>query len=133
MDRFFVDAILQLTPLAQYWRGLPVLDETKSRITAACFNRAVLLPELPEVVLRNRLRVPIDELPSIRAISQQIQYDLSREMETPGKYLPLVAHRQGQSYDKWLRSSRPKGWTWLVMAACGVCIDGWHLGVGERV
>ena len=129
MDRAFVDAVRQLSPLAPYLRAAPILGQTKERVVAACFDRAVLLPEIPDGILRNCLRIPEDEISALQAVGRQIQYDLHAEIDTPGKYLPKLEHRQGQSYDSWLTQSRPEGWTWLEMAAGGVRINGWHMGV----
>lgn len=103
-------------------------DATRSRLVNACFDRAILLPELHDSVLRTHLHIPVDELPAVKAVAPTIVYDLAGEIGTPGRYLPQVTHRQGQSYDVWLSKARTAQWTWLEMAACGVTLNGWHMG-----
>lgn len=129
MDHAFLDRIFQLTPLTNYLRSAPLGDVTKSRLIRACYDRAVLLPELHDFVLRTHLRVPTDDVRVVETISQQILYDLPGEARTPGKYLPDLLHRCGQKYEEWLSNTRPPHWTWLEMAACGVTLNGWHMGV----
>ena len=51
MECGFVDRILGLTPLRRYLQWAPLLEETKDALVTACHDRAVLLPELNDVVL----------------------------------------------------------------------------------
>ena len=96
MDREFVLRILRLTPLRPYLRWEPLLDATKSCLVDACFDRAVLLPEIHGVVLQTHLQISHDEMPVVARIACSIQYDLAGEVGTPGKYLPRVSHRGSQ-------------------------------------
>ena len=129
MNREFVERILQLTPLRQYLRWTPLLDETKEELIDVCSDRAVLLPELHETVLQTHLHISGDELITVRGVARTVLYELAHEVDTPGKYIPRVLHRGAQNYDVWLSETRPKHWTWLEMVASGVAVNGWHMGV----
>ena len=96
MECSFVDRILGLTPLRRYLQWAPLLEETKDALVSACHDRAVLLPELHDVVLTFHLGLSGPELVEVKGISQAILDELPLEVDTPGKYLPCVAHRGGK-------------------------------------
>ena len=122
------------TPITEYLRrsNLPV-GISRSLIVAS-YNRAVLLREIPIGVVRDIiLSVDPDKVDDhadcVDALIDRISREVGQEIHFQGVFIPDFTDRQlNESHGDWLSRIRPKGWSWLQVAASGIRLPAPHIG-----
>ena len=130
MDRFSVDRLKRLTILStSYFGPQNLVSEAHIRLAIACHDRAILLPEVSDSVLKGKFGFTEHELQKIRRVQAAIAYELSREREVEGLFLPTPTTTQHNypTFASYADSLVPDGWTHLEYCAATRFCSGWQL------
>ena len=129
MDLPSVERLRRLIHLSSYFGPQNLTSEAHIRLAIACHDRAILLPEVSDSVLKGKFGFQDTDLQKIRRVQASIVYDLIREREVEGLFLPTPTTTQSEfpTFARYADSLVPDGWSHLEYCTASRFCSGWQL------
>ena len=129
MNEDMARRIWAMRPLSGFLEGCDLSTQAKDCLVRATSNRAILLCEISDFVIRNVLRFQGEEIRQIEALQQRVSNACEADRDVPGRHLPnVVVKHENQSLQQAYLEATPRHWTALDMAASGLDTQVYHLG-----
>ena len=129
MDEEMARRLLSMTTTSSVLQHVTLSQTTREKLVRTTYNRAVLVNELQEFVLRNVLDIPEDEIGVISSSLRNVIIQLCKnETSTVGRHIPTVVRRPlSQDGEVAYQSLRCSHWTSLDMATSGANAQARHV------
>ena len=126
MDQETAEKIRGLTKLCIYLDPKVISRSLRENLTKTCMDRAILLTEIPDPVLKEHFGATDRQLEAIHKIQRSIYFLEKTDLEISCRHLPLRSRGRSEDVNHWLLLSRPDHLTWIEMLARGANVTAWH-------
>ena len=90
------------------------------KLACACFDRAILLPDIPGNILRSEFEFNAEQLNYVQKLSNKIAVEFDHEKNIVGRHIPVLKDpRQFDSFSEFSTALVPVGWS-AVEFVCAV-------------